>query len=164
MYRPYRRCINVACFYKQFRGSRVNSSPPPPPPNAAYMRQWIWSALIQIMACYLHGAKPLYEPKLAYCQLEPKEHISMTCCLKFKYLHSLKCVWTCRMSNGGHFVHGRWVNMIYTAAGQMGMMDDCAGHGNIGKHGWRLIAAIVAICHLWSTGPMNIRDTNMVRV
>ena len=29
------------------------------PPSATYMRQWIGSALVQIMACRLFGAKPL---------------------------------------------------------------------------------------------------------
>ena len=41
------------------------------PPSAAYMRQWIWSALVQIMACRLYGAKPLSNPMLGYCQLDP---------------------------------------------------------------------------------------------
>ena len=45
----------------------INSSPP----SAAYMRQWIRSTLVQIMACRLFGAKPLSEPVLGYCQLEP---------------------------------------------------------------------------------------------
>ena len=43
----------------------VNSSPP----SAAYMRQRIGLALVQIMACRLFGAKPLPEPMLAYCHL-----------------------------------------------------------------------------------------------
>ena len=42
------------CFYL------INSSPP----SATYMRQWIWSALVQIMACPLFCAKPLSEPML----------------------------------------------------------------------------------------------------
>ena len=29
------------------------------------------------MACRLDGAKPLSEPMLTYCQVDPKEHISM---------------------------------------------------------------------------------------
>ena len=29
------------------------------------------SALVQIMACRLLGAKPLFKPVLDYCQLEP---------------------------------------------------------------------------------------------
>ena len=37
---------------------RVNSSPP----SAAYMRQWIGSALVHIMACRLFGTKPLSKP------------------------------------------------------------------------------------------------------
>ena len=44
---------------------------------AAYMRQWIGSALVQIMACRLIGAKPLTKPLLAYCQLDPYEQTSV---------------------------------------------------------------------------------------
>ena len=36
-------------------------------PRAAYMRQQIGSALVQIMACRLFGAKPLSEPVPSYC-------------------------------------------------------------------------------------------------
>ena len=43
------------------------------PPSAAYMRQWIGSALVQIMACRLFSAKPLSKPMLGYCQLDPWE-------------------------------------------------------------------------------------------
>ena len=39
---------------------QINSSPP----SAAYMRQWIGSALVQIMACRLFGAKTLSKPVL----------------------------------------------------------------------------------------------------
>ena len=52
---------------------KLNSSPP----SAAYMRQWIGSALVQIMACRLFGAKPLSKPMLGYYQLDPWEQISM---------------------------------------------------------------------------------------
>ena len=77
---------------------------------AAYMRWWIGSALVQIMACRLDGTKPLSEPMLSYCQLHPEEYISMNFYLKFKYFHSWKCIWTCRLQNGSHFVQGKWVN------------------------------------------------------
>ena len=40
-------------------------------PSATYMHQWIRSALFQIMACCLFGAKPLSKPCLGYCRLEP---------------------------------------------------------------------------------------------
>ena len=38
------------------------------PPSAANIRQWIGSALVQIMACCLFGTKPLSKPMLGYCQ------------------------------------------------------------------------------------------------
>ena len=41
------------------------------PPSAAYMPQWVGSALVQIMACRLFDAKPLSKPMLGYCQLDP---------------------------------------------------------------------------------------------
>ena len=44
----------------------INSSPP----SAVNMRQRIGSALVQIMACHLFGAKPLCKPVLGYCQLD----------------------------------------------------------------------------------------------
>ena len=49
------------------------------------------------MACRLDGTKPFSEPMPTYCQLDPKEHISMEFYLKFKYFHSRKCVRTCRL-------------------------------------------------------------------
>ena len=36
------------------------------PPGVAYMRRWIGSALVQVMACPLFGDNPLPEPVLAY--------------------------------------------------------------------------------------------------
>ena len=38
--------------------------------RAAYMHQWIGSAMVQIMDCRLFGAKPLSKPMLGYCQLD----------------------------------------------------------------------------------------------
>ena len=40
-------------------------------PSAAYMRQWIGSALIQIVACRLFNAKPLFKPILGCCLMDP---------------------------------------------------------------------------------------------
>ena len=37
------------------------------------------------MACRLFGAKPLPEPMLPYCRLDPKEYISVKFSLKFKF-------------------------------------------------------------------------------
>ena len=41
----------------------INSSPS----SAIYMRQWMKSALVEIMGCRLFGAKPLSKPMLGYC-------------------------------------------------------------------------------------------------
>ena len=40
-------------------------------------REWIGSALVQIIACRLFGAKPLSEPVLVHCQLDPWEQTSV---------------------------------------------------------------------------------------
>ena len=46
-------------------------------PSAAYMLQWTGLALVQVMAYCLCGAKPLPEPMLPYCQLDPREKTSV---------------------------------------------------------------------------------------
>ena len=50
------------CFIAYFSFSFNSSSP-----SATYMHQWIGSALVEIMACHLVGAKPLSQPRLEYC-------------------------------------------------------------------------------------------------
>ena len=80
------------------------------PPNAAYGHQWIGSALVQIMACRLLGAKPLSQPMLGYCQLDPYEQIAMKFQSKYKTFHSRKCIWKYRLRNGGHFVQA--INLV----------------------------------------------------
>ena len=47
------------------------------------------------MACDLLDAKPLSEPILAYCRLNPSEQTSLEFSLKFKKFHSKKCIWKC---------------------------------------------------------------------
>ena len=67
------------------------------PPSATYSRQWNGSALVQLMACRLFGAKSLPEPMLAYCQLDSREHISVKFESEFYHFHSRKCIWKCRL-------------------------------------------------------------------
>ena len=43
----------------------------------------------------IRGAKPLYEPMLLYCHLDPMEHISETFYLKYKCFHLSKYTWKC---------------------------------------------------------------------
>ena len=61
-------CENVVCKMTAilFRLHYINLSPP----SATYMRQRIEPALVQIMACRLFGAKPLFKQMLGYCQLD----------------------------------------------------------------------------------------------
>ena len=54
------------------------------PPSTAYMRRQTGSALVQTMTCRLDGAKPLSEPMLTNCQLDPKEYVSMKFYLKYQ--------------------------------------------------------------------------------
>ena len=51
----------------------ANSSPL----SVAYMRQLIGSALVQIMACRLFGAKPLSKAMLEDCQVDPWEQTAV---------------------------------------------------------------------------------------
>ena len=71
----------------------LNSSPP----SAAYMRQWTVSTSVQVMACRLFGVKPLPEPMLAYCHVDPREQISVKFKSEFYHFHSRKCIWNCRL-------------------------------------------------------------------
>ena len=86
-------------------GRWVNSSPP----SATYMRQWTGSALLQIMAWRLFGAKPLSKPMLGYCQLYPWEQTTVKFSSKYNHFHSRKYILKYRLRNGGHFAQGRWV-------------------------------------------------------
>ena len=67
------------------------------------MRHQPRPSLVQIVACRLFGAEPLSERMLYYCQLDPQEQISVKLFSKFKYFHSRKFIWKCRLENVGHF-------------------------------------------------------------
>ena len=67
------------------------------------------------MACRLDGVKPLSEPMLDYCQLDPSEQTSMKFQSKFKHFHSRKCTSNCRLRNGVHFVSAPMCTSISSA-------------------------------------------------
>ena len=46
-------------------------------PPVPYIRQGTGSVLLQVITCRLIGAKPLPEPMLTYCQLDPSEQTAM---------------------------------------------------------------------------------------
>ena len=66
-YLIWSKAITINTPSHTLNGYLVDSSFNSSPPSVAYMRQWIGSALFQIMACRLFGAKPSYKPMLAYC-------------------------------------------------------------------------------------------------
>ena len=83
-----------------------------PPPSVAYMRQWTVSALVQVMACRLFGAKPLPEPMLFYWQLDSWEQISVKFESRFYHFCSRKCIWKCCLPKMMAILsRGGWVNM-----------------------------------------------------
>ena len=59
---------------------------------------------IKIMSCRFFGAKPSSESRLSYCQLYPKDLISVAFYLQLKSFQLRKCSWQCRLRNGGYFV------------------------------------------------------------
>ena len=68
------KCIQILKSRKVFiQGNTINSSPP----GDAYMRQWIRSVLVQIMACRLFSAKPISIPMLGYSQLNPRNKLHL---------------------------------------------------------------------------------------
>ena len=87
-YASFIKCVFFGCkyisYFKSYHKEEIdafvseckfcNSSSP----SAAYMRQWIRSALLHIMACRLFGAKPLSKPMPGYCRLYPYEQTSTT--------------------------------------------------------------------------------------
>ena len=70
----------------------INSSPL----RLTYMCQWIGSALVQIIACHIFGAKPLSQPMLGFCQLgtirNPSEQTKVTIFIKIQ-INSCKYIW-----------------------------------------------------------------------
>ena len=88
-------------FHSSMNVHWINSSPP----SAAYMHQWTGSALVQIMTCRLPGAKPLIMWTNAVISLiEPLGTNFSEIWIKTKNFFSWKCIWKCRLGNGGHFV------------------------------------------------------------
>ena len=106
------------------RGQWVKSFPP----SAEYMHQKIGSALVQIMACHLFGAKPSPEPMLLYCQLDTWEHMSVKFESEFYHFHSSKCNWKCRLPKWRPFCPGgdelsmtSWPDLLPCPDSQAGM-------------------------------------------
>ena len=85
------------------------------PPGAAYMCQLIESALVQIMACRLFGAKPLSKPMLDYRQLDPWDKIqwNFNQTTKISIHENASDNIVCEMA--AILSWGRWVNIILSS-------------------------------------------------
>ena len=113
----------------------VNSSSP----NAAYMRQWIGSSLVQVMACHLFGAKLLREPVLAYWQLHSWRQISVKFESEFYHFHSRKCIWNCRLPKWRSCCpRGDEVWLILFAVYMSGLVDKQSGSQRERRVPWQV--------------------------
>ena len=71
--RVYKNNIDARIPIRTIFQNSINSAAP----SAANIFQGTLSALVQLMACRLFGAKPLPEPMLTYCQLDSYEQTSV---------------------------------------------------------------------------------------
>ena len=76
------------------------------PSSAAYMCQWTGPSLVQVMACRLFDAKPLPEPMLVYCQLDPGNKFRWNLNRNFILFIQENAFQNVVCQNGGHFVQG----------------------------------------------------------
>ena len=90
-------------FKLQHRSTDCKTHRPP------LVRHWTGSALVQVMACRLFGAKPSPEPMLVYCQLDSWQQISVKLESEFYHFHwrNLKLS---SANTAPILSRGRWVN------------------------------------------------------
>ena len=62
------------------------------------------------MACRLHGTKPLLEPMLGYCRLDPQEQTSVKFELKYKIFICENVFQNVICQIGGHFIYEEWLS------------------------------------------------------
>ena len=80
------------------------------------MHQWTGSVFVKLMSCCLLDTKPLSQPMLPYCQLDPQEQTSVKFESKYKLFHSWKCIWKCHLRNGSHVFQGQISDEMTTDA------------------------------------------------
>ena len=136
---PYLIYRLISLLYHHRRKSVFNASPT----STAYIPQWNESALVQIMACRLFGAKPLSKPMLGDCQLDTYVQTWMQFYSKYKTFHSPKCIWKYCLRNDGYYVRGRWVKIFFS---HWPTIDGC--HFNLFTHSdqtaWSPLVQIIA--------------------
>ena len=60
--------------------------------------------IFRAMACCMSGAQSLFEPSLAYFQVDPND------IFQWNYISSRICIWKCLLRNGGCFVQASICN------------------------------------------------------
>ena len=61
-------------------------------PVDIFISQWTGSSLVKVMACHLCGAKPLSEPIMTYCQLDPWKLTLVKFQTKYRSFLPRKCI------------------------------------------------------------------------
>ena len=88
-------------------------------PSAACMCRWTGSTLVQIMVCRLVGAKPLSEPMLGYCWLDPEEETSVRFQSKCVPLIKIIAIEDVVRLTAAILSRGRWVNISRPEQGRI---------------------------------------------
>ena len=124
------------------------------PSSAAYMHHWPGSALVQVMACHLFGAKPLPEPMLAYCQVDSWEQISVKFESEFYHFIQENALEIVVCQNGSHFVQGQMSqcrSIIYSHGPYIGqfitIMDDTRTNSRFVPSQWETLLQSNAVSH-----------------
>ena len=101
----------------------------------AYIYWLTGSTLVKVMVCHLYDIKPLPEPVLTYCHLDPNRlnRFSEIWNTIENFLLEKKIIWKCCLSNGGHFVLASmcWsiaikpVGSIYRSVSHIGYQWHC---------------------------------------
>ena len=97
------------------------------PPSAAYMRQSIAWALLQIMACRLFGAKPLSKPVLVIINWTPRNELQWNFNQNLKFFIEENAFEIVVCQNGGHFPRPQCVKInwgVNKVANWWGFVDN----------------------------------------
>ena len=104
------------------------------PPSAAYMRQWIDSTFVQIMACHLFGTKPLSDQMLLNVNWTPGNKFQWNLnrnsiiFIQENALENVVC------TNGSHFIQGEMSQCLIQPADGMRVTGDSVHQGNTSSY------------------------------
>ena len=86
------------------------------PPSTTYMRQWIGSALVQVMACRLVGNKQYPNHCWPTVNWSPRNKFQWNLKRNTKLFIHVNAFVNVVCQSCGHFVQGRWVNICIPAS------------------------------------------------